>query len=215
MTKYSLTPGVLIERVGGDLMVVVPGKSNFVRLSGSVAEVLLDVQAGRSVSSSHSALSDLVNLGILNPPGMSRRGLVKAGAVGVGAGIAVMAMPSVAMASSASATPQAFWWPSSESGEFYRFFLSYASISTLRGISATTGGADLYVGDFINGQGGAGDTTLTFGGVSLTGVRWTRFDFGSPDTDPILSGLVSGAIAWDGNFPTYDVVFSPQAPDPV
>lgn len=100
MKKATLTPGVIVERVGDDLMVVVPGNSDVVSLSGRPAEVLVDVQEGKDVDPSEPALKTLNDLGIVTSPGMSRRGLIKAGAIGAGAGIAVMAMPSVAAASS-------------------------------------------------------------------------------------------------------------------
>ena len=98
----SVPAGVIVERVGDDLMVVVPGNTDVVSLSGRPAEVLLDVQAGRRVDSSDPALRDLVDMGIVSAPGVSRRGLMKAGAIGAGAGIAVFAMPSVAGASSSN-----------------------------------------------------------------------------------------------------------------
>jgi len=100
MKKATVVTGVLVERVGHDLMVIVPGDSDVVSLSGRPAEVLLDVQAGRDVDPSEPALETLSGLGIVNSPGLSRRGLITAGAIGAGTGIAVMAMPSVAAASS-------------------------------------------------------------------------------------------------------------------
>jgi hypothetical protein len=99
-----VTAGVIVERVGDDLVVIVPGNTDVVSLSGRPANVLLDVKAGRKVDSADPALRDLVDLGILSAPGFSRRGLVKAGVVGAGAGIAVLAMPGVAAASSAPRT---------------------------------------------------------------------------------------------------------------
>ena len=96
----SVKPGVIVERVGDDLMVIVPGNSDVVKLTGGVAEVLLDISAGKSVDLSDPAVVDLLELGIVSTPGVSRRGLIKAGAIGAGAGIAVLAMPSVAAASS-------------------------------------------------------------------------------------------------------------------
>jgi len=100
MKKATVTRGVIVERVGEELMVVIPGNSDVVSLSGRPAEVLADVQAGKDVDPTEPALQTLSDLGIVTSPGMSRRGLIKAGAIGTGAGIAVMAMPSVAAASS-------------------------------------------------------------------------------------------------------------------
>lgn len=62
--------------------------------------MFLDIQTGRTHNASGRLLSDLEALGMIETSGMSRRGLIKAGAIGAGAGIAVMAMPGVAAASS-------------------------------------------------------------------------------------------------------------------
>lgn len=98
--SVSLVAGVVVERVGDDLLVVVPGNTSAVSLSGRSAEVLADVEAGKRVDSSELALRELVELGIVSAPGLSRRGLIKAGAIGAGASIAVLSFPSAAMASS-------------------------------------------------------------------------------------------------------------------
>jgi hypothetical protein len=99
-SKFSVSRGVVCERVGDELMIVVPGHAEVVKLKGEAADVFLDVQAGRTPHASGNLTSELEALGIIEASGMSRRGLIKAGAIGAGAGIAVMAMPSVAMASS-------------------------------------------------------------------------------------------------------------------
>jgi hypothetical protein len=92
--------GVLVEQVGDDLMVVVPGRSDVMRLSGHTADIVHDVVSGTSVHVEDPAVADLIDLGILTSPGLSRRGLIKAGAISAGAGVAVLAMPGVAAASS-------------------------------------------------------------------------------------------------------------------
>ena len=98
MKNVSVTPGVIVERVGDDLMVIIPGNTDVVSLSGRVADILLDVKAGKTVDSNDPAVHDLITLGVLTAPGMSRRGLITAGAIGAGAGIAIMAMPAAAAA---------------------------------------------------------------------------------------------------------------------
>lgn len=98
--SLSINPGVIVEPLGDDLMVVVPGSKEVVCLSGRPAEIVLDLQAGKNIDPSDPAVSDLAGLGIVSTPGLSRRGMIKASAVGIGAGIAVMAMPGVAAASS-------------------------------------------------------------------------------------------------------------------
>jgi hypothetical protein len=102
--SFSVMPGVIVERVGEDLMVIVPGTSDLVSLSGRPAQVLLDVTAGKRIDSADPALRDLVDLGIVSAPGVSRRGLIQAGVIGAGAGIAVLAIPGLAAASSVQRT---------------------------------------------------------------------------------------------------------------
>ena len=106
--KYSVTPGVLIEHVGNELIVVVPGNNDYVKLSGEAAEVLLSVKTGNSVSGSDIALANLEHLGVITATGVSRRSVIKAGAIGAGAGIAVLSMPGVAAASSISCESATF-----------------------------------------------------------------------------------------------------------
>lgn len=98
--KVKLNAGVVIERVGEELLVVVPGNTDVVKLTDDAAEVLLDIQADKAVDLSHPAMSDLVALEIVSAPAFSRRGLIKTGAIAAGAGVAVWAMPSVASAAS-------------------------------------------------------------------------------------------------------------------
>lgn len=101
--RLRVVPGVVVEELGGDLMVMVPGSPEVLTLSGESARVLRQVQAGEAVAS-HDAVSELIDRGVLQATKLSRRGLIKAGAVGAGAGIAVMAMPGVAAASSVTFT---------------------------------------------------------------------------------------------------------------
>lgn len=100
MMNYSLADGLIVERLGDDLMVIVPGRTDVVSLSGRPAKIVIDLQAGTGVEPSEPALRDLVDLGVITAPGLSRRGLIKVGAAGAGASIAVLAMPGVAAASS-------------------------------------------------------------------------------------------------------------------
>ena len=102
MTAVVLSPGVIVEHVGGELLVVVRGHTDVVKLTGGVREMLEDIRAGKSVDVSDPVVVDLLELGIVSTPGVSRRGLIKAGAIGAGAGIAVLAMPGVAAASSSN-----------------------------------------------------------------------------------------------------------------
>jgi hypothetical protein len=100
----SLAPGVVTEYVGDDVVVMMPGYPEVVKLSGEAASTVRAIQAGEAPVSSPATLSELVECGVLaSQQGVSRRGLVKAGAIGAGAGIAVLSMPGVAAASSREA----------------------------------------------------------------------------------------------------------------
>jgi hypothetical protein len=71
------------------------------RVSEEQAHALRAIEAGHTSGLSTQAVQSLIDAGIVvTHTGMSRRNLVKAGAIGAGAGIAVMAMPTVAAASS-------------------------------------------------------------------------------------------------------------------
>jgi hypothetical protein len=110
-SRITVPTGVVAQRVGKDLMVLVPGRAEVVTLTGEAAEVFLDIEAGRAVHARDDIVSGLDAQGVIEIPGVSRRGLIKAGAIGTGAGIAVLAMPSVAAAASPSSTfeGEAYW----------------------------------------------------------------------------------------------------------
>ena len=98
--EFSVAPDAVVEVVGADVFVHLPGSSEVIRLSGATAEAFLAIQAGEQVDSLDKAVHELVAIGVVQSRGLSRRGLVKAGAIGAGAGITVLAMPSIAAASS-------------------------------------------------------------------------------------------------------------------
>jgi hypothetical protein len=101
-----MAPGVVVEHVGDDVVVLVPGSTEVMKLSGGVAHTIRSIQAGATSVLPSETVSELVDRGIIvSRAGMSRRGLIKAGAIGASAGIAVMAMPGVAAASSNTEAP--------------------------------------------------------------------------------------------------------------
>jgi hypothetical protein len=110
MSRVGLASGVVVEELGGDLMVMVPGSTEVLTLSGDAAESVRLVQSGSRVATD-AVVSDLLRLGVFETSGLSRRGLIKAGAIGAGAGIAVMAMPGVAAASSGSTSGSSGYQP--------------------------------------------------------------------------------------------------------
>lgn len=100
-TRPSIAPGVMIESIAEDLLVMVPGREQVLRLSGEAAELVRTVQAGGQVDLSSDSAVELVELGVVvGAAALSRRGLLRAGALGTGMGMAALAMPSVAAAAS-------------------------------------------------------------------------------------------------------------------
>jgi hypothetical protein len=98
--KLAIASGVIIERVGDDLVVFVPGSAETVKLTEPAADAVVAIQAGQRVDTDTAIVSDLVDLGIIEASGISRRGLITAGALGAGTAIAVLSLPTAAAASS-------------------------------------------------------------------------------------------------------------------
>lgn len=190
MMKYSLTAGVIVERVGDDLMVVLPGNSDVVSLSGRPAEMLLDVKTGRKVDSSDPALRDLVDLGIVSAPGLSRRGLIKAGAIGAGAGIAVLSMPGVAAASSQTSAAGIY----QNTGADVQFRVPLSELGALGTVGLP--GRELTIASLeIIGQGSPGDDG--------TFAYWTGFGKAP------VSGTITGVISREAV--SVNVTFTPNS----
>lgn len=98
---FSLSPRVVTECVGADVVVMLPDSTDVLRLSGEAAGAIRSIEAGEAPVVPEKVLADLIDRGVLvTKSTVSRRGLFKAGSIGAGAGIAVLAMPSVAAASS-------------------------------------------------------------------------------------------------------------------
>ena len=92
--------GVVVEKIGSDFLVKTPDSTDVMFLSGEAAAVMTRIEAGQDVSWS-DGVAELIRHGVLTQsPVLSRRGLIRAGAVGAGVGIVVLAMPSAATAAS-------------------------------------------------------------------------------------------------------------------
>ena len=95
-----LATGVVVENMGTTVLVMIPGQHDVLTLTGPAADVVNAVVAGQPVSKGlEPEVELLLSAGVLTSP-MSRRNLLRAGAIGAGAGIAVLSMPSVAAAAS-------------------------------------------------------------------------------------------------------------------
>ena len=99
--RVSLVEGVIVESLGEELIVLVPGSMEIVRLDGDPANLLRRIMNGEPPSSSDSdSMSLLGQFGLLKSSAVSRRSVLRAGAVATGAGIALLSFPSAAAASS-------------------------------------------------------------------------------------------------------------------
>jgi hypothetical protein len=100
-TTLTITPGVVIEHLGQEAVVKLPGASSVVKVTGEQAHTLRAIETGHSQALSTLTVQSLIDAGIVvSETGMSHRNLFKAGTIDAGAGIAVMAMPTVDAASS-------------------------------------------------------------------------------------------------------------------
>jgi hypothetical protein len=210
-TDVSLVAGLVVERVGDDLMVIVPGNSDVVSLSGRPAEVLSDVEAGRQVDSTNPALLDLVDLGIVSAPGLSRRGLIKAGAVGVGVGVASLALPTAAFASSANRDSITGIYSMAGEGNPWGFLVLKDDVSagTPETLTLTVGGT-AFQSSALTGSGSAVWTTTSSAAVSFNDIYWLH---GVTVSGALLAAVfadspedVSGSFSSGGT--TYDVTYS-------
>lgn len=99
-TRLTLARGVLAEKVGAMVLVIIPGHKEVVALEGPPAEVVNAILAGQPIRPDlEPEVHRLRVAGVISLP-LSRRSVMRAGAIGAGAGFAVMAMPAVAVASS-------------------------------------------------------------------------------------------------------------------
>jgi len=102
--KYELAPGVVSERVGQDVIVLLPETEQSFQLSGQWAEAFTAVELGTHPSGDSEELLDgLAGHGFLVEcprPGISRRSVLRASATGLGAGVVALSLPTVAAASS-------------------------------------------------------------------------------------------------------------------
>lgn len=99
--SFVLAPGVVVEDLGADSAVYIPGVSEVLTLSGDAATTFRDIREGAAVNPEDPVVVNLEQLGVIRSQAtISRRGVITAGGVGLAAGIAVLVTPSVAAASS-------------------------------------------------------------------------------------------------------------------
>ena len=228
----TLAPGAVIEPVGNDVMVMIPGNTDILRISGPAADTLRTIVAGQPIDPTTPTVLELANQGIISPSGMSRRGLIRAGAIGTGAGIAALTMPSVAAAASGENTVLGRWTTTLSGSEYtgrqiVRFtafgfdfpndlgdgFFATASPSggaTPPGplVGLPTGfspAATIGTDIFTNQDGVRGYQASLIAGSGGPGTDFVQWEYSYTVTP---SGDISASFVWDDV--TYQVIFKPQ-----
>lgn len=183
---FTTTPGMHIEEVDGTWLVLIPGRNEVAHLSGAEAQAFGYALrgAGTIPTDLEPAMAALVELGVVTSNSWTRRKVLGLGGSAAAAAISVVALPSVAAASSS---------------------LPDTSIPT----TEPSGPAGLAVSYLVVGGGGGTDTWGTSGGGGGGGVLQgtTTLARGSTTTvtvgdggakgDPPTNGAASslGAIA--------------------
>ena len=184
--RLRIADGVILEDLGHELLLTVPGSGQAVRVGGEGKQVLGAVRSGVAVDSGSPIVAQLVDAGVLtSTAGISRRGLVRAGAVGAAAGVAVFAMPSVSLASSSEVVAlgpgySAQWYYTFEDGpRKYVFDLS---------------------GDFSDRPNEAPSSLSTLDTTSEPPVSWSATGSGSVEWRLLQSGTLEFPPTIDGTF---------------
>lgn len=98
--RFSVPSNVTVEFVDGEALVVTPGSEEVQRFSGDAALAMREIMETGRTTCSPAAVDQLLALGVVESSGLTRRSVLVAGGVGVGAGLASFMLPSVALASS-------------------------------------------------------------------------------------------------------------------
>jgi hypothetical protein len=208
----KIAKGVVVEQVGADLLVVAPGSLKAVRLTGDAAQTLSKIQAGTFVDSTSHLVGELTSLGILDTPGVTRRGAITAGAIAAGAGISVMAMPGLAAASSdivddSPVDLEGIWYIQNDNGTFG--MNPGFDIFVLRYFEATYSGFPVAEPPAIQNLSnlvalGSPDIPITSEGGRLydPGAKTARWDYREKDVRPELGETFTFGAPVTGSFDT-------------
>jgi len=204
-TTYQVSADTISEAVGDDVLVMRSAVRKTLRLSGEVAIAFKAVQAGAAPTGVPlEILQSLVDEGVLtvdSPRTVSRRGLVAGAAVGVGAGLVTLALPTVAAASSQEVLP-GFYFYDSDDDEFVAIVFFNFPTSLGDGGEPIAGSSPAVPGPLL----GLAGVTGTFGTDWNTsadpnvergnGVAWGLASGGSVTLTG--TGDISTSFVWDG-----------------
>lgn len=199
--RFSLAPSHVIEKVGEDVVVLIPESKEVLKLSGELANLVYTASISGSVEVPEGVdPSELVDRGIIVLDSYpTRRTFLKAGAVGAGASVVALGLPSVAAASSVIQLTGRWAYDRSGSGGlglFQDFIVSrelLPSSGTPSDLNVLGGIAEFF--DFVD----PGDGTL--------GAIWGFPVDVIPDPFPATGENILGTFSWNGTNLTYSVTF--------
>jgi len=76
--------GFSTKKIAEELVVVIPGSNEALRITGQEGHALTEVQSGHVVNADSTPVRQLAELGVIDMPGLSSRGLIKPGVIGAG-----------------------------------------------------------------------------------------------------------------------------------
>lgn len=223
MSEMTLSAGVVVERVGDELVALVPGLAA-VRVSGEAARYVQQLLDGNPAVASDEVIAGLVDAGVLERPHThTRRRVLGVGAAAVGAGVATLAFPSVAAAASTPTALSGSWfWIDLFAAE------QLAPVESREGYQDPTWDRTFEVNlpdGFVGPSGSPGVLTVLNTQVAFKyriegdGGELDGFGFfTSPGTDVAvektepLVGTITGSFVWGGV--TYQVTFTQTADEP-
>lgn len=102
-----LPPDRRVERVDDGYLVLLPGASEVLHLTGDTAEAFETIHGGTGAMPERlaAAADRLADLGVVGRPGWTRRRMLRTGVTVAAAGVAVVALPTVAAAASPGTPP--------------------------------------------------------------------------------------------------------------
>jgi hypothetical protein len=210
---FWLADKLLIEKVGEEILVLHADSLESLRLTGEAAKIVEELQEnGRSTLPESDAATELLSAGILEteqPSGLSRRSVLKSGAIAVGAGVASLALPSAAYAASvAYVEVTGEWAPFLDPTTGATFANQVLDWPDGLG-SSGGGGTDPSVLTIVSLPGLVTPFTVPLSGYDATGIAGADFVFWDSTRDFTGSGTRTavGTFTW-GAF-NYRMTFSP------
>lgn len=194
--RLRIADGVIIEDLGDEVLLTAPGSGQAIRVSAEGREVIDSVRSGVAVDSGRPIVAQLVDAGVLTSSAViSRRGLVRVGAVGAVAGVGVFAMPTAALASSSQSVALgpgylAQWYYTLEDGGLTRKYVFDLS------------------GDFSDRPNEAPSSLSALDTTTEPPVSWSATGSGAVEWRLLHSGSIDFPSTIDGTFTWGETLYS-------